>query len=49
LKKIRKQPSNLGCNVVKAKVVSKDMGMGENGAKAQVAREYSLARLKAKL
>jgi hypothetical protein len=35
--------------VVKAKVMSKDVGGGENGARAQTAREYSPRRPRAKL
>jgi len=34
---------------VKAKVVSKDVDVEENGAKAQATREYFLAWLRAKL
>jgi hypothetical protein len=35
--------------VVKAKVVSKNVGAGKNGAKAQVVRKYSFTRPKVKL
>jgi hypothetical protein len=37
------------CGVVKAKVVLKDVGARENGAKVHLALEYSLARPKTKL
>jgi hypothetical protein len=35
--------------VVRVEVVSKDVGVGKNGAKARIAQEYSLARPRAKL
>ncbi len=35
--------------MVRVKVVSKDMGARENGAKAWVALEYSLAHLRTRL
>ncbi len=34
---------------MRTKVVSKDMGVGENGAKAWVALEYSLKHLRIKM
>jgi len=34
---------------VRSKVVSQDMGVRENGAKAHVALEYSTTRLKTRL
>jgi hypothetical protein len=35
--------------MVKAKVMSKDVGVGENGVKTRVAQEYSPACLRSKL
>ncbi len=35
--------------MVRVEVVSKDVGVGKNGAKARIAQEYSLARPRAKL
>jgi len=35
--------------VVRAKVVSEDVGARENGAKARLAQKYTFARLRAKL
>jgi hypothetical protein len=41
--------SDSRCNVVRAKVVSEDMGVGENGAKVRATRKYSLTSLIIKL
>jgi hypothetical protein len=39
-KKMRKNLSNSRCKVVKVKVVSKEVGVGKNGARTHVVRKY---------
>jgi hypothetical protein len=48
LKKARRL-SNSRCKAMNVKVVSKDVGVGEYGAKVHVIRKYFHARLKTKL
>jgi hypothetical protein len=44
-----KKPSKSRCRVVKVEVVSKGMGVGENGAKVRVAQKCSFTHPRKKL
>lgn len=48
-KRNKKKLFDLRCKTMKVKVVSKDVGVGENDAKTLVVRKYSPACLKIKL
>jgi hypothetical protein len=47
--KQKKKSSKLGCSVMRVETMLKDVGAGENSAKAQVVLKYSPTHLKTRL